>query len=173
GILHVTATDKGTNKEQKISITGSSGLDKDEVEKLRQEAEAHAAEDAKKRDSAEARNQLDGLVFQTEKQLSEAGDQLPAEAKAPVEALLADAKKVLENQAATVDELKEAATKLQEELGKIAQAAAGAAGMDPAAAAAAAGAAGAGAPPPPADEPKKDDPNVVDADFEVVDDEKK
>ncbi len=171
GILHVTAKDKGTNKEQKISITGSSGLDKDEVEKLRQEAEAHAAEDAKKRDSAEARNKLDGLVFQTEKQLSEAGEQLPAEAKAPIEALLADAKKVLENQAASVDELNAASKKLEEEFAKIAQAAAQAAGVDPAAAAAA-GAAGAGTPPP-AEDKKSEDPNVVDADFEVVDDEKK
>ncbi|MGE9294351.1 MAG: molecular chaperone DnaK [Puniceicoccales bacterium] len=174
GILHVTAKDKGTGKEQKISLTGSSGLDKDEVEKLRKEAEAHAAEDSKKRDSAEARNQLDGLVFQTDKQLGELGDKIPADKKAPIEAAVAEGKKVLENQSASADELKAAATKITEEFSKVAQdiyGQAGAEGMDPAAAAAAA-AAGAGTPPP-AEESKSSDPNVVDADFEVVDDDKK
>ncbi|MBC2593106.1 molecular chaperone DnaK [Ruficoccus amylovorans] len=173
GILHVTAKDKGTGKEQQIAITGSSGLDKDEVEKLRKEAEAHAAEDAKKRDSAEARNQLDGLVFQTEKQLTELGDKLPADKKAPIEAAVAEGKKVLENQSASSDELKAAATKITEEFSKVAQdiyGQAGAQGMDPNAAA---GAAGAGTPPPAQESSKSDDPNVVDADFEVVDDDKK
>jgi molecular chaperone DnaK len=170
GILHVTAKDKGTGKEQQIAITGSSGLDKDEVEKLRKEAEAHAAEDAKKRDSAEARNQLDGLVFQTEKQLSELGDKLPADKKAPIEAAVAEGKKVLENTAASADELKAAATKITEEFSKVAQdiyGQAGAQGMDPNAAA------GAGTPPPAQESSKSSDPNVVDADFEVVDDDKK
>ncbi len=97
GILHVSAKDLGTGKDQKITIQGSSGLSKDEVEKMTKEAELHAAEDKKRREAVEARNQLDTTIYQLEKTLKEAGDKLPADKKAKVEAALADAKKDLES----------------------------------------------------------------------------
>jgi molecular chaperone DnaK len=81
GILHVNAKDKGTGKEQNIRITSSSGLSKDEVEKMKNEAKSHAAEDKKKKESVEIKNQADNLVFQTKKQIEELKDKLPAEAK--------------------------------------------------------------------------------------------
>ena len=171
GILHVTAKDKGTGKEQKISITNSSGLSDEEIEKAKKEAEVNAEADLKRKESVEARNQCDNLVFQTDKQLSELGEKLPADKKKPVEDALADAKKVLENQAASGEELKAAAEKITEAFSAIAQdlyAQAGAEGaqpggptVDPSA-----------SPQPDApQDPAKDD-DVVDADFEVVDDDK-
>src|SRR5271163_3117794 len=81
GILHVSAKDVGTGKEQKISISGSSGLSKEEIEKLRKDAEAHAEEDRKTREAAEIRNSADNLAYQCEKQLKELGDKLSAEQK--------------------------------------------------------------------------------------------
>ena len=81
GILHVAAKDKGTGKEQSIRITSSSGLSKDEVEKMKNEAKSHAAEDKKKKESVEIKNQADNLVFQTKKQIEELKDKLPADAK--------------------------------------------------------------------------------------------
>src|SRR5467141_1516704 len=89
GILHVSAKDLGTGKEQKISITGSSGLTKEEVEKLRQDAEAHAEEDRKARESVEIRNNADNLAYQSEKQLRELGDKVPADQKKQVEDAIA------------------------------------------------------------------------------------
>jgi len=71
GILNVSAKDQGTGKEQKITISGSSGLDKDEVEKLKREAEAHAAEDEALKAGVEARNELDNIVYQAEKQITD------------------------------------------------------------------------------------------------------
>merc|ERR1712070_1190116 len=105
GILNVSAKDKGTGKEQNITISDSSGLDKDEVEKLKREAEAHASEDAEIKTKVEARNELDNLVYQSEKQISEQGDKIPEDKKSELEAALAEGKKVLENQDATADEL--------------------------------------------------------------------
>jgi len=173
GILHVSAKDKGTGKEQKISITGSSGLSEDEVEKLKKEAEMHASEDAQKKEAVEARNNLDNMVFQIEKQLGEMGDKIPADKKKPVEDVLAEGKKVLENQESTAEQLKGALEKIQTSFQSIAQdlyAQAGAQGAEGMGAGAAEGA----TEPPPSDGPtdsgKKDD--VVDADFEVVDDGK-
>ena len=96
GILNVTAKDKATNKEQKIQITSSSGLSKEEVERMAKEAEAHSAEDKAKRDEIEARNQLDGLVYQMEKMLKENGDKISGDEKGQVESAVADAKKALE-----------------------------------------------------------------------------
>ena len=78
GILHVTAKDLGTGKEQKISITGSSGLSKDEIEKMQKEAELHADEDRKAKEAIEIRNNADNLAYQCEKQLKELGDKIPA-----------------------------------------------------------------------------------------------
>jgi molecular chaperone DnaK len=85
GILHVSAKDKATNKEQSIRITSSSGLTKEEVEKMKTDAQAHAAEDKKKKEEIELRNQADTLVFQTRKQLSDLADKIPADSKAKIE----------------------------------------------------------------------------------------
>ena len=86
GILHVSAKDLGTGKEQKISITGSSGLSKEEVEKMQREAEAHAEQDKKAKDSIEIRNNADTLAYQWEKQLKELGDKIPVDKKTEIEA---------------------------------------------------------------------------------------
>lgn len=88
GILHVTAKDKGTGKEQKITVQGGSGLSKDEVEKMKAEAKAHEAEDKAAREKVDKINQADSLIFQTEKQLKEYGDKIPADKKAPIETAL-------------------------------------------------------------------------------------
>ena len=97
GILHVSAKDQGTGKEHKIKIEGSSGLSKDEVEKMTKEAELHAEEDRKRKEAVESRNQLDSAIYQLEKTFKEAGDKLPAEVKAKIEPALAEAKKDLES----------------------------------------------------------------------------
>ena len=86
GMLHVSAKDKATNKEQSIRITSSSGLSKEEVEKMKQDAQAHASEDKKRKEEIETKNQADSLVFQTRKQLKDLGDKMPAETKTKVEA---------------------------------------------------------------------------------------
>ena len=96
GILNVKAQDKASGKEQKITITASSGLSKEEIEKLRQEAEQHAAEDQKKKEAAELKNQADSVIFQLEKLLKESGDKMKAEDKAQLEAKLAELKKAKE-----------------------------------------------------------------------------
>ncbi len=88
GILHVTAKDKGTGKEQKIRIEAGSGLSKEEVEKMKNEAKANEASDKLEKEKVEKINQADSLIFQTEKQLKEFGDKIPAEKKAPIEAAL-------------------------------------------------------------------------------------
>ncbi len=165
GILHVSAKDLGTGKDQKITIQGSSGLSKDEVERMTKEAEIHAAEDKKRRDAVEAKNQLDSAIYQTEKALKDAGDKIPAEQKSKIEAAVASAKKDLESEDA--DKMKAAVenlSKLGAELYAQAQQAAGAAG------AAAESAEGA-----PKAEGKKTEKkaDVVDADFEVVDEDDK
>ncbi len=95
GIVHVSAKDLGTGKEQRMTITGGSALPKEEVERMMKEAEEYAEEDKKRRDEAETRNQAEALVFQTEKFLGENGDKLPAEGKAEVESALIDLKSVL------------------------------------------------------------------------------
>ncbi|MBR6389024.1 MAG: molecular chaperone DnaK [Opitutales bacterium] len=162
GILHVSAKDKGTGKEQQISITGSSGLSKEDVERMKKEAEMHAAEDLKQKETVEARNELDNLSYQIEKQVKEAGDKLPADLKGKLETAVADARKVLEKSDLTKEEAKaesEKLTKLIQENAAAFQAAQQAAN------------AGASAGAKPEADKKKDD--VVDADFEVVDDDKK
>jgi len=88
GILHVTAKDKGTSKEQKITIQGGSGLSKDEVEKMKSEAKAHEAEDKVAREKVDKINQADSLIFQSEKQLKEYGDKIPADKKGGIESAL-------------------------------------------------------------------------------------
>src|SRR6184192_3465129 len=119
GIVHVSAKDLGTGKEQSIQITASSGLAKDEINRMVKEAELHAEDDKRKREVADARNQLDGLVYQTEKTLAEHGAALDAGAKSAVDGALADAKKALESQDAgrmrsAADALARASHKLAE-----------------------------------------------------------
>ena len=92
GIINVKAVDKATGKEQKIKIEASSGLSDAEIERMKQEAEANAAEDAKKKEEIEKLNQADSLIFQVEKQLKDSGDKLPADKKEPIEAALAELK---------------------------------------------------------------------------------
>ena len=165
GIVHVSAKDLATQKEQSIKITASSGLSKEEVEKLVKDAQAHTDEDKKRRKTAEAKNQADTLIYQTEKNLSEHGDKIAAEDKTKVEEAVAALKKAMEG---TDPEAIESATqalttashKLAEEMYKAASASA-AAGSG----ASAEGGAGAGE--------TKTDEKVVDAEFEEVDKEKK
>jgi molecular chaperone DnaK len=122
GILNVSAKDRGTGKEQKITITSSSGLDKKEVEKLVKDAESHRGEDKKRRDAIEAKNALDALVYQTEKILEESGSKVPAAEKEAVQAAVAEAKKVLEKESDDADALRKAAQDLQKASYKIAEA---------------------------------------------------
>ncbi len=96
GIVNVSAKDMGTGREQKITITASSGLSKDEIDKMMRDAESHSADDAKKREEVEARNRLDGLVFQIEKTFNENKEKLDGATQTQVETAVADAKKALE-----------------------------------------------------------------------------
>ncbi len=121
GILNVTAKDNATGKDTRITITSSSGLSKEEVEKMAKEAEAHASEDKEQREQIEARNQLDGMVYNIEKMLKESGDKVPASDKGDVEAALAEAKKALEGSAPSA-ELKAAHEKLTQASHKLAEA---------------------------------------------------
>ena len=163
GILHVTAKDKATSREQKITIEASSGLEQSEIDNMVREAESHADEDMKRKETVEARNQLDGMIFQAKKTLEEAGDKAPADAKSEIEAVISRGEKALE--ANDEAEIKASSEELTAALHKLAQAlyqASGAGGPD---AAGAAGGPEGGPPPPPNDE------GVVDA--EVVDDDGK
>lgn len=167
GILNVSAKDQGTGKEQKISITGSSGLDKDEVEKLKREAEAHAAEDEALKAAVEARNELDNIVYQAEKQVDELGEKIPAEKKTELEAAIAEGKSALENEESDAEVLKAPKDKIMGVMQSFAQdlySQQGAEGAE--------GTEGAQAGSSESDS-KKADGDAVDADFEVVDDEDK
>ncbi len=171
GILHVTAKDLGTGKDQKITIQGSSGLSKEEVEKMTREAEANAAEDAKRKEAVETKNQLDTTIYQLEKTLKDAGEKIPADVKGKFETALAGAKKDLEsNDVAQMKAALENLQKIGAELYQQAQAAGGAsAGAQPNAAAESAAGASASEP----KKAKKADGKVVDADVEIVDEDKK
>jgi molecular chaperone DnaK len=96
GIVHVSAKDKGTGKEQSMTITGQSSLDKNDIDRMVKDAEAHAEDDRKRKEEAETRNQADSLVYQTEKILREQGDKVPGEEKGAVESALAELKKAIE-----------------------------------------------------------------------------
>jgi molecular chaperone DnaK len=157
GILHVSAKDLGTGKEQSIRITASSGLSDEEIEKMVKDAEAHAAEDHKKRELVEVRNQADGLAYTTEKSLKEHGDKVDEATRNSIQQALDELKKVMEGE--DVEEIKQktealatASHKLAEAMYKEGQAAEGAAAGEEAAG--------------PAEE------GVVDAEFEEVDDKK-
>ena len=155
GIVKVSAKDKGTGKEQQITISGSTALSDDEVDRMVKDAEAHAEEDKKQKEEVEVRNQTDSLCYSTEQTLNELGDKVSADVKSKAEAAIADAKKALEG--SDVEAIKAAGESLQSvayELAQVVYADAqqqtdGAAGAQPA------------------------DNDVVDADYEVVDDEDK
>ncbi|MBD3270511.1 molecular chaperone DnaK [Candidatus Peregrinibacteria bacterium] len=119
GILHVKATDKGTNKEQKISITGSSNISEDEIEKMKKEAEMHAEEDKKKQEAVEIRNNAESLVIQTEKTLKESGDKVGDDVKKPIQEKVDTLKKLLENQESKLEEIKTASNELSEAIQKL------------------------------------------------------
>ena len=169
GILNVSAKDLGTGKEQKISITGSSGLTKEEVENLRKDAEAHAEEDRKAREAAETRNTADNLAYQCEKQLAELGEKLSPEQKKGVEDAIKDVREKLNGTDA--EAIKKATEELQSRFQAISaelykQAASKKQpGPQPDDPTGSSGSTGGSA--------TKADENVVDADFEVVDDDKK
>jgi molecular chaperone DnaK len=165
GILNVSAKDQGTGKEQKITISGSSGLDKDEVEKLKREAEAHAAEDEALKARVEARNELDNIVYQAEKQITDLGDKIPADKKTELESAITEAKAVLENQEADAEALKAPKEKIMEIMQSFAEdlykAQAAEGGAAPTGDAAA------------SEAKPAEDADTVDADFEVVDEDEK
>ena len=155
GIVNVSAKDLGTGKEQQITISGSTALSDDEVDRMVKDAEAHADEDAKRKEEIEARNNCDSLVNATETTLNELGDKVPADSKSTVETAIAEAKTALEG--TDIDAIKAATEKLQQASYKLAEVAY----SNQDAAAAGAGAAGAA--------PQQDD-GPIEADYEVVDD---
>jgi molecular chaperone DnaK len=162
GILNVTAKDNATGKDQKITITSSSGLSKDEVERMAKDAEAHAAEDKEAKEKIEARNQLDSMVYNVEKMLKEGGDKVDAADKSDVETALADAKTTLSGEPG-VTEMSAARERLTAASHKLAEALykANAAGVPPAGGVPTDGdAAAAGT----ADAPKQDE-GVIDAEY--------
>jgi molecular chaperone DnaK len=120
GIVNVSAKDLGTGKEQTITITASTNLSKDEVDRMVRDAEVSAAEDSRKKEEAEVRNRASSLIYSTEKSLKEIGDKLDESAKSDVETSLADLRKVNEN--GTADEIKAATDKLEQASYKLAEA---------------------------------------------------
>ena len=154
GIVKVSAKDKGTGKEQQITISGSTALSDEEVDRMVKDAEAHAEEDKRQKEEVEIRNQTDSICYSTEQSLADLGDKVPSDVKAEAETAIADAKKALEG--SDVDAIKTAGDKLQEVAYKLAQmvyadAQQASDGAAPQASA---------------------DDDVVDAEYEVVDDEK-
>jgi molecular chaperone DnaK len=166
GILNVTAKDNATGKDTRITITSSSGLSKEEIDKMAKEAEAHASEDKEQRESIEARNALDGLVYNIEKMLKDAGEKVQAADKTEVESVLADAKKTLEGTPAT-SELRSAHEKLTLASHKLAEAMYKASSSQTAAQ----GSPSDGTAGPAAGEAKKEG-EVIDAEYVDVDDKK-
>jgi len=162
GILHVSAKDMGTGKEQKITVTASSGLDESEIKKMVDDAGRNAEEDKKKRERAEVRNQLDSLVYATEKTINEHKEKLPESDRRPVESALENAKKVLERaDSAEVSEMKKAVDELTKSSHKLAemmyqQASAQGKSSEP----------GHGAGGGPGGQPRKGDDDVIDAEYE-------
>ena len=155
GIVKVSAKDKGTGKEQQITISGSTALSDDEVDRMVKDAEAHAEEDKKQKEEVEVRNQTDSLCYSTEQTLNELGDKVSADVKSKAEAAIADAKKALEG--SDVEAIKAAGESLQSVAYELAQVVYADAQQQTDGAASAQSA----------------DDDVVDADYEVVDDEDK
>ncbi len=119
GILNVKATDKATNKEQHITITGSGNIAEDEIEKMKQEAEKYAEEDKKKQQAVETRNKAESLVLQSERTLKEAGDKVGDDVKKPVQEKIDALKKLLEDKEAKPDDLQKAYDELSAEIQKV------------------------------------------------------
>ncbi len=172
GILHVSAKDLGSGKEQKISITGSSGLSKEEVEKMQRDAETHAEEDKKAKEGIEIKNNADTLAYQSEKQLKDLGDKVPEDKRKGIEEAIAAVRAAIEANDTdamkrTYDDLQ---NKFQEVSADLYKQASAQAGPMP-------GAEAGGRPEPQAEPqeggPRKDQGDVVDAEFEVVDEDKK
>ena len=156
GIVKVTAKDKGTGKEQQITISGSTALSDDEVDRMVKDAESHAEEDKKQKDEIEVRNQTDSLAYSTEQTVKELGDKVPADMKKQADDAVAEAKKALEG--TDIEAIKTAGEKLQEVGHKLAEVVYSSAQADAGQAGAQGGTQGG-----------SDD--VVDADYEVVDDD--
>ena len=121
GIVHVSAKDKGTGKEQKITITGNTGVSKEEIEKMVKDAEQHAEADKKARDTVEKKNKLDGMIFEVEKTVTENESKLPAEEVTKVKEALVKAKEVLEKSAENAEELEKATNELMQASHKMAE----------------------------------------------------
>ena len=164
GIVHVTAKDLGTGKEQKIRIESSSGLSEDEINRMVQDAEKHAEEDKKKKEEVEAKNNADHMIYQTEKLLKENGDKLPASDKSEIESKMSALKSAVESN--NTDNIKRATDDLQAAWSKASEALYKQAGAQQ-------GQADAGSQSSSGGESsgRKDD-GVVDADYEIVDDNK-
>jgi molecular chaperone DnaK len=168
GILNVTAKDNATGKDQKITITSSSGLSKEEVERMAKDADQHAAEDKTQRETIDAKNQLDSMVYQIEKMLKEQGDKISGSERGEVENAVADAKKALEsNDKAQMDRARETLTqashKLAEQMYKATQAPPPGGGAAPGAEA---------GPAPGGNGQAKKDEGVIDAEYVDVEDKK-
>merc|ERR1712190_122137 len=142
GILNVSAKDRGTGKEQTVTIAGSTPLDKGDVERMVRDAEDNAAEDSKRKDGVETKNNAESLVYQTEKQLQELGDKVPADLKASIDPKLQALREKVAEAEPDAELLKTMTKELQEELMKIGQAAYANTGTPEG-----------GAPPPPGDAP--------------------
>jgi molecular chaperone DnaK len=167
GILHVAAKDKATGKEQSIRITSSSGLSNDEVEKMKQSAKEHAADDKKKKEAVEVKNQADSLVFQTKKQIEELKDKIPADAKSKLEAEIKKLEDAISSN--NTEQMKagtESLNKVWNEIASQLYSKADAGQQQQQGAPGGEHAAG-------SEKPKGDDKNVQDASYEVVDDDKK
>ena len=172
GILHVAAKDKATSKEQSIRITSSSGLSKEEVEKMRQTAKEHAAEDKKKKEAVEIKNQADNLIFQTKKQIEEMKDKITSEQKNQLESEIKKVEDALStNDTEKIKSATEGMTKVWNEIAQKLYAqqgpTPGAEGGEPFAGQPQ------GEPKQQSSTDKKDGGNVEDASYEVVDDDKK
>jgi len=168
GILHVSAKDRATGKEQKIRIEASSGLSEQEIDNMVRQAEEHSEEDKKRREDVEARNQLDSLVYQVEKDLKEWGDKVPADSKSKVESAMERARAALKQD--DLDEIRAAHQELMAAFSAAGQQVYQAQGADAGAgAASAAGAETAGAP---GAEQAAGQEDVVEADYEIVEEER-
>ncbi|GAB3495024.1 Hsp70 family protein [Flexivirga lutea] len=168
GIVHVSAKDRGTNKEQSMTISGGSALPKEDIDRMVRDAEEHAAEDKKRREETEARNTAEQLVYSTEKFLADNGDKVPDDSKSEVESALTELKDALKDENSTAEDISAKTTKVNEtsqKMGAALYAAEQQSGADTAAGDAA-GTAGAGAA---GGSASSADDDVVDA--EVVDDE--
>ena len=150
GILSVRAQDKGTGREQKITITASSGLSKEEVERMAREGEMYAADDAKKREAAEARNAADTLAYNAERMLREQGDKIPAQLKQEVEDKVAAVRSALPGN--DVDQIKRSSQELSEAMQKVGAAVYQQAGPQS----------------PPQEEPEKKEEGTVEGEFREV-----